>query len=79
MKKITAKFINDNLDDLANGWTIHFRGAEYWMRCDGEPASPYREDRKNGTIYYIDADRKISGCINGYEYAKVINGVAYKI
>lgn len=80
MKKITAKFITENIEAMARGQHIFFRGAEYWMHCnDIIVDEQLYSDVDNGTIYYISADRKLSGAINGVEYAKVISGVAYKV
>lgn len=77
MKKITAKFIVNNLPVMAKGKHIFFRGAEYWMHCN--LTDDCKSDLDNGTLYYICEERKINGCINGYEYGKVINGIAYRI
>ena len=80
MKKITAKFINDNLVAMSRGEHVFFRGAEYWMRCKQVfVGDDLKYDTANGTIYWINADRKLSGAINGDEYAKVVDGVAYKL
>lgn len=76
MKRITAKYIVENITAMAYGQHITFRGAEYWMACEMDDAGKY--DPANGVIYWISADRKLSGCINGHEYARVINGEAFR-
>lgn len=79
MKKITAKFIVNNLDALARGEHIYHRGAEYWMSCNQVIINDeVKYDISNGTIWVIDEDRKILGAVNGVEYAKIVDGVAYK-
>jgi hypothetical protein len=65
MKKITAKFINENIDELMRDNVVKFRGCEYRLGFDG-------------TIYYRDADDITMGTINGMPYGKIIDGVAYK-
>ena len=77
MKKITAKYIVENITAMAYGQHVTFRGSEFWMHCEQGDNGKY--DPANGVIYYISADRKISGSVNGHEFAKVIDGVAYKI
>lgn len=76
MRKVTAKFITESLPAMAHGEHIQHRGAEYWMACEMDDAGKY--DPTNGVIYWISADRKLSGCINGHEYARVINGEAFR-
>lgn len=81
MKKITAKFITDNLNTMFYGTHILFKGAEYWVAPNLlylEDEDRYIYDTKNGTIYKICASEKILGSILGDEYGKVINGVPYK-
>lgn len=79
MKKITAKFITENLDMLMHGDVITNRGNEYWVANDIiEDGVGGRYDTKNGTIYYLTKDDITMGVINGMVYGKVINGVAYK-
>ena len=77
MRKITAKYITENLAAMMEGEHIVYRGSEYWLVPD--MVGHGRFDPQNGTIYYISEDRKILGSINGYEYGKVINGVAYRV
>lgn len=77
MKKITAKYITENTGKMLYGGHVFYRGAEYWIAPDLRDDGTM--DAANGTIYYISADRRISGCINGYEYGKVIDGVPYRI
>lgn len=83
MRKITAKYITDNLYYMARGDRVTYHGAIYWMECDAiyTPDGEYtgKVDVDNGTLYWISKDRNISGCINGYEYGRVIDGVPYKI
>lgn len=83
MKKITAKYITDNMEGLVLGERIGYRGATYWMVCDdiltADGDFTGKKDAANGTIYWISADRNIAGCINGHEYAKVINGTPYRV
>lgn len=68
MKKITAKYITENINAMRYGQHITFRGAEYWINYVADP----------NLILWISEDRKISGCTNGHEYARVINGAAYR-
>lgn len=76
MKKITAKYINDNLKNMFLGERVNHRGATYRVAPTIDDAGTWSTE--NGTIYYISEDRNILGAINGYEYGKVVNGVAYK-
>lgn len=43
------------------------RGAEYWINAVYDP----------DLILYISEDRKILGCINGHEYARIIDVIPY--
>lgn len=81
MKKITAKYITENLKAMAYGQRVEHKGATYWMQCDSfiNCDGNLKLDTDNGTIYYISADRNILGSINGYEYGKVVDGVAYRV
>ena len=76
MKKITAKFITENLNEMMCGKRVEFRGALYFAKPvvseDGF------NDIKNGTIYRISEDERILGSVQGTEYGKVIDGVPYK-
>ena len=65
MKKITAKYILGNIEAMRHGKHVFFRGAEYWINSVADP----------DLILWISEDRKISGSINGHEYARVIDGV----
>lgn len=68
MKRITAKYIVKNIDTMRyNGTHIMYRGAEYWINAVHDP----------DLILWISKDRKIAGCINGHEYARIINGIPY--
>lgn len=68
MKKITAKYITENIDAMRCGQHIIYRGAEYWINGVAN----------RDLILWISEDRKISGCINGHDYARVIDGVVYR-
>lgn len=76
MKKITAHYINDNLEDMFRGQRINHRGATYWVAPDISDDGVW--STRNGAIYYISEDRNILGSINGYEYGRVVDGIAYK-
>lgn len=76
MRSITAKYINDNLSRMIYGERIEYRGATYWVAPNTNDDGTL--DLHNGTIYSISADRNLAGCSNGYEYGKVVNGIAYK-
>lgn len=68
MKRITAKYIVDNIDLMRySGTHIMHRGAEYWINAVYDP----------DLILYISEDRKILGCINGHEYARIIDVIPY--
>ena len=77
MKKITAKFITENIEEMMHGGHIFFRGNEYWAGNDVTESGQW--DTENGTIYRLTKDELTMGVINGLKYAKVIDGIAYKI
>lgn len=69
MKKITAKYITENTEKMRCGHSIIYRGSEFFINVAHDP----------DLIMWINSDRKLSGAINGHEYARIIDGVPYRI
>lgn len=66
MKK-APKFISENIEKMQCGMHIHRAGCEYWINPIANP----------DIVLWISEDRAIAGATNGYEYARIIDGVAY--
>lgn len=49
--------------------TSYTGGAEYWIDWAYDP----------DVIWWISEDRRTSGSINGREYARIVNGIPYRI
>lgn len=69
-QRITAKHITSNIDYMRHsGAHIVYGGAEYWTNWAYDP----------DVIWWISDDRRSAGSINGREYARIVNGVPYRI
>lgn len=69
-QRITGEHIIRNIDYMRHsGAHIVYQGAEYWIDWAYDP----------DVIWWISADRRSAGSINGREYARIVNGIPYRI